>query len=734
MKKIKKRKKTHVLPTKAKLGQRIALITLAMGFIFIGLMFRVISIAVFKKEEYAQGILENMKQREGKIEAPRGTIQDINGKTMAASLLRYNIILSPYEIVNHVVKDEERLEIYETLATQLNQNAKEIQLEVEKRANQSTGNKYYLIARNVDSETAEPLKSLGGVTVARTYIRNYPNGELAAQVIGFFNKNGEGQYGVEEQYNSYLEGKAGRSFYQTEKYNMTTQVVQEPVAGATVTLTIDSVIQKYVTDAMTKYIKQVKPESATAIIMNPKTAEIKGMYSYPSFDPNVYNDLSGQIGQSWTNLSQQQQSTRLLSAWKNNAIQLNYEPGSTFKPLVVAIALEEGVISGNETYDCKGSKNVSGTTIGCWKHEGHGIQTLGEALANSCNVALMDIGEKVDPAKFMQYVKNYGFGQKTGIELAGEEKGQLHQVLGTVERATYSIGQGLTVTPIQLISAFSSVINGGYLMEPYVVSEITDANGKVLLKQDAKVRHQIISTDIANNVRDTLKKVVDEGTGTKAAISGYEIGGKTGTGQEWLVKDGKIVTDEKGKPLRDEENYAISFMGFAPVEDPEVIGLIVFDKIPEGTGVQTLAFKEMMENIFPYLGIPTSTSSDTEDDTIVKVPQVTNQTIYEAIAHLNTTSLNYKILGSGIQVVEQYPSAGSIWDKEGNVTLYTKTQQPERLVEVPNLIGQTIEDARLMVGDKLKIAGEGKGKIISQFPNPGYKIEMGNKIIIQTSE
>lgn len=735
MKKVKSIKKKHALPSKAKLRVRIALTTLFLSIMSVFLVIRLINIAVFKNEVYSKAVLENMTQLERRIEAPRGTIQDINGRTMAASVMTYNIVLSPYDIVTGVKDAEKRENIYNVLATQLKLDVDEVKAEIERRAAAETGNRYYMIAENVDSETAEPLKPLEGVTVARTYQRNYPNGQLAAQVLGFYNGNDEGQYGIEEEYNTYLEGQAGRIFYQTEKYNISSSVLQEPVPGATITLTLDSVVQKYVEDAMKHYIDEVSPKSATAIIMNPKTGEILAMYSYPSFNPNTYNDLSKELGAKWSKMTSEEQTNALYDAWKNHAIQINYEPGSTFKPLIVAMALEEGLISKDATYNCTGSKVVADRTIKCWHREGHGIQTLSEALANSCNIALMEIGTKMDSKEFLQYVKSFGFGEKTGIALAGEEKGQLHDTLGPVEQATYCIGQGLTVTPIQLISAFSSVINGGYLMEPYVVSQITGADGKVLMKKDATVNRQIISSDIANYVREALKKVVDEGTGTKAAISGYQIGGKTGTGQIWKTDEkGKMVKDEKGQAVRDDKYYDISFMGFAPVDDPEVVGLIVFEKIPEHTGAQTLAFKEMMENIFPYLGIPTSLQTDTEDETVVTVPDVVGMSIYDAVAHLNRSQLKYTILGSGLKVDEQYPTAGARWDKNGNVTLYAKTDKPDQLMEVPNLVGKTIQEANTIVSGMFTISGNGSGKITSQFPAAGYKIEANNKIIVQTSE
>lgn len=722
-----KKAKKNTLPSRSHLARRIRFVSRCMCLGLLALAVIVINIVVFNRETYTKGVLANMLQNERTIEAPRGVIQDRNERTLATSLLAYDVILSPYDIVYHVTSDKTRQKIYDSLATQLALPAATIQSEVEERAEKETGNRYYLLAEHVESEKAEPLIGLPGVTIQKTYIRSYLNDELAAQVLGFYSKKGEGQYGVEEEYDAYLQGKSGRTFSQIQKYQIVTSELEEATPGATVTLTLDSTVQRYVEEAMKPYIKEWSPNNASCIVMKPKTGEILAMYSYPSYNPNNYNDLSEQIGaENWKKLSDEQKSKALLESWKNYAIQLNYEPGSTFKPLVVAMALEEGIISADETYHCPGYKNVSGQVIRCWKHEGHGLQTLSEALANSCNVALMDIGEKMDNDQFLAYVKRYGFGEKTGVELAGEEQGQLHTSLGPVEKATYTMGQTLTVTPIQLISAFSSVINGGYLMEPYVVSEIKSQNGEVLLSHEGTMRHQVISTDIADYVREALKKVVDEGTGDKAAVNGYSVGGKTGTGEKWIMKDGKMV--------RDKENYVLSFMGFAPVDDPEIVALVVFDNIPEGTGVPAKAFKDMMENIFPYLQIPTSKEETTDDNLAVTVPDVQNKTLYEAVATLKSKGLSYQVLGSGITVTKQYPSANREIAKGGSVKLYTTTQQPEQLKEVPSLIGNTIEEAKALVAGDFTIEGTGSGKITSQLPSAGSKIEAKNKIIVQTAE
>ncbi|MBP3887166.1 MAG: PASTA domain-containing protein [Cellulosilyticum sp.] len=726
MQKKKRRKKTNALPKKESLNGRILLIGGIMCGVFALLGLEVIRLTLFKHDEYATATLANMNRSESILEAPRGTIQDRNGRNFATSLLTYNVILSPYQIVNNVKTQEKRENIYKTLEEVTGVSASEIKATVMQKIEANPKNQWYPLVQKMEftEEQVEKLKSLGGVTVQKTYKRNYPQGELAAHVLGFY--NGElGQYGVEQGYEDYLVGQSGRAYSQVQDGNIITSEYQEPIPGATVKLTIDQVVQQYVEDTMSKYINEHNPSKASCIVMNPSTGEIMAMYSYPSYNPNTYNNLSGQLGDNvWLNMKQEQMSAALNKAWKNYGIQHTYEPGSTFKPLVAAMALQEGMINTDKTYTCLGYKRVADRTIPCWKAGGHGHQTLSEALANSCNVAMMDMVEDLDGEVFLKYIYDYGFGEETGIELAGEEEGILHDSLRSVEKATYSMGQTFTVTPIQLITGFSSVINGGYLMEPHVVSEVISSSGELLLKHGTVTRRQVLSTSIADVIKTSLQKVVDEGTGTQANVPGYAIGGKTGTGQKFI----------EGTTNRVEDKYAVSFMGFAPVENPEVVALIVMDDMPEGTGAPASAFKDMMTEIFPYLEIETNNSVVVEGQETFTAPDLVGKNIYEAINTLRTLGVEYNVIGTGKTIDKQYPEAGATWRKDGTVTLYAKTETPDQLVEVPDLLGMTIADAKALVGDYFTIQGSGQGVIQHQIPTSGYKIEKGNKIIIETSE
>lgn len=713
MKRRKKKKRT-TLPPRHKMNGRIFVLLTCFVFCLCVLIGRVTYIQVVHGAEYKKIIANRLTNGETDIEAQRGAIVDRNNKTLATSVLAYNIVLSPKDVLT--LKEEQRLKIYKALSPVVGKTVEELTKLVD--ANPTSG--YKVLAKNIDTEVGESLRDLGGVSLVETYIRKYPKETLAAQLLGFFNKDGVGQYGIEQQYEEYLAGVPGRTFSQYQDSKIVTKETQEGKAGATIKLTIDEVIQQYVETTMRKYIAEYGATNASATIMNPNTGEVYAMYSYPEFDPNNYNDLSKQIGEAaWDKLSGEKKYEKMNAAWINRSIQYTYEPGSTFKPIFVAAALDEGIIDGSETYNCFGAATVADTTIRCWKTTGHGYQTLEDVLANSCNVGMIEISKKMDSAKVLDYMKRFGFGEKTAINLPGDNAGLLHSKLGPVEKATYSMGQGMTVTPLQLIRAFSAVINGGYLMEPYVVSEIIDTDRTMLYEHERRVLRQVISTETSKKVTNYLKKVVDTGTGNAAAVSGYDVGGKTGTAQKIGRVDGE---------------YVLSFIGYAPVNNPQVVGLVTLDNIPEGTGAPANAFREMMENILPYLEIELSENATKDEIKTSSVPNVSNQDIYKAINTLFNNKLDYEIIGIGNTVTSQYPKAGETATKGTKIKLYTEAKDAEDVIAVPNIMGMTIEEAKKAVDGKFVLQGSDKGKITSQIPRGGTKIEKNSQVIVKTTE
>lgn len=711
-------KKDYAARNKKRLKKRLFITKTFFIMIVIGLCGRITYLKLEKGNSYEKQVLERMNGTEREIEAQRGNIIDRNNKVIATSTIVYNVILDPSGILE--LPDETRKKTYEALASY----AKKSVQEVEKLVTDNSTSKYKIFLKAISPEDMEKLKEQGvrGVWFEESFIRKYPKNTFAAHLVGFFNKNGEGQYGIEQQYNDYMVGSPGRIFPKLQDGNIVTTEVASPVNGDTVILTIDEVIQQYTEQTMKKYAKEYNALAASAIVMNPKTGEIYAMYSYPEFDPNTYTNLVNQVGkEAWNKATDEERSAMLNRAWKNYNIQNPYEPGSTFKPLVVAMALEEGIITENTQFNCTGGKQVFDTRIPCWKKGGHGVQNVEQVLANSCNVGMMDIVEKVPDEMFLEYMNKYGFGDITGIDLPGEANGILHTAksLGPVEKATGSMGQGFTATPLQIITAFSSLINGGYLLQPFTVSQVVDENQKIVYEHTSDIKRQVISNETAAKLTRMMESVLTHGTGVNGAVAGYHIGGKTGTAQKQPRKDNKHI---------------LSFVGYAPVNDPEVITLVLFDEIPDDSGVPPKAFKELMENILPYMGIETDTNMASNDSSVSVVPDFTNKSIYDAVNMLVHEQLDYETIGVGKKVVSQYPAPGTKLPKQSVVKFYLETDKPDLIREVPDLKGLTVEQATTLVGDDFKISASKNGKIESQTPKKGIKIEKGSQIIVQTVE
>jgi stage V sporulation protein D (sporulation-specific penicillin-binding protein) len=433
------------------------------------------------------------------------------------------------------------------------------------------------------------MNDIKGIFAREAYVRAYPNDNFAASVIGF-TQNNTGAYGIELFYNKYLVGEDGKSISQIVEESTGSLEIMEPIDGSDIYTTIDFTIQSYVEQAINKFVSEVSAESVRVIIMDPRDGSILAMSSYPDFNPNLpYNEISRN---DTYNVTSQQE------LWKNSNISNGYEPGSTFKPFTVAMALEENLIDiDNDKFYCPGYKipYPGVDPIYCWKRDGHGIQTVFEALANSCNVALMDIGVMVGRENFAKYQQTFGFGKVTGVDLPGDVsmRSAMYSVdeLDPVQLQTSSFGQGQAVTHLQLITGFSSLINGGLLYQPRILDRIIDQNGNIVVQGETIVLNKVASREVSDSMRKALESVVSEGTGKSAELSGYSIGGKTGTSE---IGDRSI------------KDYIVSFVGFSPVENPEVITLVVVDK-PQAEKVDsriaTKLFKEIMKDVLPYLSI-----------------------------------------------------------------------------------------------------------------------------------
>lgn len=592
--------------------------------------------------------------------------------------------------------------------------------------------KYKIIAKKVPAEKYEQIKALDliGVGGESDSQRIYAFSQTAASVVGFMGTD-VGLLGVEKQYDKYLKGVQGRDFTKYTSADEVEKNIIEAQNGDTIVTTIDTNIQKFAEEAIANEVKRSSPQRAAMIVMNPNTGEILAMACSPGFDLNNPYDLAGVDEES---LTDEERNNALYDMWRNYNISDTYEPGSTFKPVTVAAALEEGIISPNQTFYCSGQKKfteLEGMTrdyIGCWKTGGHGTQTLEEALANSCNVAMMDISADMGKELFYTYQKAFGFGEYTEIDLPGEARTDilLHKLedIKRVQLATMSFGQTFNCTPLQLMDAFSAVINGGKLMKPYVVSQVIDAEGREVLKNSPTIVRKVISKETSDIVRNYLLATVDRGTGQKVKIEGYEIGGKTGTAQQG-VRHENIEDDI----------YVLSFVGFAPIDNPQVIALSLIDDPLQGDqGSAAPMLKELLEKTLPYMGIEkTSASSSSTEDEVkgVVLDNYIGEVLQVATSSLSMLNLEYEVVGTGKVITNQFPEGGATVKEGDKVTIWVKKSDDAQKVKVTSLIGMTYDEAvaKLTEMEIVPVTeGDQSGKVVSQSPEEGIEIEVGGSV------
>ncbi|ONI45320.1 hypothetical protein AN641_00605 [Candidatus Epulonipiscioides gigas] len=704
---------------KTRLINRILIFILVYVSSIVILIGKMVYILINDNKEYELIVLEALGTKDVVIKPLRGSILDKNHKTLASSQITYDIILDPKTLLQELSKDA-RMYTITNLAKFFNKPEKEI-LDI---INNNPNTHYRVFEKHISIDQRDELLklNLSGVAYIQSFSRTYPKGDFASALIGYYN-NETGRFGVEQFYNKQLKGEEGRIFTSITSGELFTKKNMPVINGASLVLTLDEVIQQTVEQVMDDYVKKAKPVAASAIIMNPNTGAIYSMYSYPSFNPNTYGNLTQELGATtWDSMSPEQKAIALYTAWENYNIYNRYEPGSTFKPLMVAAAIDMGYLDPeNFRANCTGSIKVDGVIVKCWYGPGHGIQTVEQVLANSCNPGVIEIAEMVPNDVFHKYMLEFGLLEKTGIDLAGEQVGIIHSLegFGPIQKATSSMGQTFMLTPIQLLTGFASVINGGYLIEPYVVSHIIDESQSIIYSKIPKIKRQVISSETSKILAQYLEAVVLTGTGGFAAVPGYRIGGKTGTA-------------EKGYP-RDGSTEILSFVGYTPIDKPEIIALVLIDEVEDdeigGTG---LAFSKIMTEILPYMEIFADNKKPAPVN-LVKVPNIKNLDIYDAINKINALELDIITKGGGNIVSEQYPAAETLLPKSANVTLYLETKKPHNLVIVPNVIDLPVEEARKLLGNLLTLEGPLTGNILTQIPPEGTLIEKNSKIIVQTT-
>lgn len=720
---------------KTKLAFSMAVMTLAL----FGLGGRVYYIKTVHGEEYeTEAKIQVVRSHDMTIAPNRGTIMDRNKQALAISTTVYNVVLDPKVLVEgYDLEEQER-----TIRTLSETPELELKYEDLKKfitIDPSTGKLYAdtnwkILKKQVSREVVEKLKeeNLRCVYYQKDTKRSYPLNTVACHVLGFMRDT---NWGLENSYNEELSGTPGRSFISYDGSSNASAQEIPAEDGATIITTIDYTIQQYAEQAVQKAFEDYNPQDAAILVMNPKTGEVLAMASAHKFDNNnpsepleLQTDPSFQA--KWDAMTPEEKNLYWNTQWRNFNITNSYEPGSIFKPMVVAAALEEGIVSENDPFFCSGVKNVAGESIHCWRRTyGHGQETLQDLLTNSCNVGMMDIGERMGKELFYKYQKDFGFGELTGIDLPGEASASflMYSVdrMGPVELATMSFGQSFNCTSIQVLNAFSAVINGGDLMKPYVVSQVVKPDGTVIKENRPEVIRKVISKETSDTVRRYMRAVVEDGTGSKAKIEGYSIGGKTGTAQQGN---------------RDEGLYTLSFIGYIPVENPEIVALVVIDKpeeYVEGSSSCAPTFKLLMENIIKYKNIePEFVTEQTEVKKTGKVvvDDYTDCSLREVTGSLESLKLNYEVIGSGNKVTNQAPHGGTEVEEGSKILLYvTKAEGDTGNIQVPNVSGLSYDEAVGAITDarlEAVIEGDQAGVVLKQSPSAGISVEEGTEITL----
>lgn len=746
-------------------------IQIAMMLFACAIIINLFKVSVVQNKKY-EALANNYHFGTMRLEAQRGAIYDATGTPLAWSATVYNVYIDPQlfrEEMDDVQKNNESKQaaadkngktatdivdvatLRENIATYLAGKLNLQKADIEKAFD--ADGRYYILQTQVEKNVADEIENyfdnlnLVSFATEATTRRYYPQEELAASVIGFTNGDGDGQYGLEYQYNNYLAGVDGRivsaQAANGEEMPYRYSTTYEAQNGSSLYLTLDTTMQYYLEKAIGEMaVKFNVQQRACGIIMNPKTGAIYAMATYPSFDLNNPSDIyDTATSRALDSLSGQEYSDAYLAAretqWKNKAISEIYYPGSVFKVFTSAAAFEENLIDlQNDSFYCSGYFTVMGEKIGCSNRSGHGTQTFTQALTNSCNPAFMEIGLRLGVEKFSYYFKGFGLTEKTGIDLPGEVASLYipEDTMSNVDLASSSFGQANKITPIQMITAYSAAINGGKLVTPYLVQEVVDADGNIVMEHETEEKRQVISEETSKTIREQLEAVVEGNGGHNAYIQGYRIGGKSGTSE-------KLDEYTEGQEMK----YVASYGCFAPADDPEVIMLIMADQPDNsiayyGSTVVVPYARTVMSEILPYLGFYPEYTDEEYADRNVTVPLVQEKSLDSATATLDDMGLSYEVVGEGSSIVSQCPKTGAVIEKGGKVILYTEENTEPEVVEVPNLVGLSAAEANTaltQLGLNIVTMGASSdnadAKVQFQSEPAGTSVEVGTVINLTMS-
>lgn len=700
------------MPAELHIRKRVLTLLVLLIFLFGVLVCRIAYLTTARSAELtSRGVRQ--WTREGTVYARRGNILDTNGQTLVMSATAYIVSVEPGKVQDvqafaRVISPILGLS-EEKVAEKASQRGKS-SVTLKRQVSRETADQLRQLKQSKDAETAAAASALlFDEDVRRVYLR----GAFLTQTLGLVNVDGVGQSGLEQQYETLLRGEAGRSMRSVDGkarpiYDSGNLYI-EPQDGSTIRLTIDATIQEIVEKAMRECYEVNKAQAVHALVMDVYTGAVLAMCSKPDYDPND---------------PPREQLDALQSLMRIRLISDSYEPGSTFKILTAAAALDSGVTTPEDGFYCSGKIKVDGDTIKCWGSP-HKAETMAQALQNSCNPVFVELALRMGAQRFYQYLHAFGLGSKTNIDLQGEESGILIPVnsVKNVDLARIGFGQSVAVTPIQLLTAACSVLNGGRLMRPYLLKEAVSPDGTVLYRTSPKVVSTPISEETSLTMRKLLEDVVAVGGAKNARIPGYRIGGKTGTAQ--VYKDGRIVRNV----------HIGSFLGFAPADDPRIALLVIVDEAdaPVDYGGTTAApfARQILEDVLPYLGYQPDEGEDSEP---LQVPDVTGQPLWEARRVLSSMGLKVLDDGGSGSVTAQMPSAGAKLRTGGQMMLYTYDEalpETETLVCVPDVSGKSIASAASLLRQRgLEMEIDGSGFAVSQEPAAGSFLAPDSVVLV----
>ena len=780
---------------------RTTLLMIVLGVCtFLALFWKLYDLQINRHDEMWERAVDQ-QTRSATVPASRGTIYDCNGYMLAVSSTAEEVNISPKEIAAFVEKQKQSIEDAKAKAAEKGQTytAPELrdqtyiarglsrilevdQTRIEERMTK-TDSMYENIRKKVEQTQADEVrrfingeideegnevpkeqrKKLQGVWMNPDSKRIYPYSSLGANVIGFVNADNKGGVGLEAKYDSELEGTAGmtvaaKNAAGTELLYQGYEQIFDAENGDNLVLTLDINVQAALEKGIEAMAKKFNAANgATGIVMDVNNGAIVGMASYPNYDLNdygtLYDDaLKAKLEATLAALEAQRMtfsteeeyeaavsnaaSSAMQTQWRNKCIDSTYEPGSTFKPITLASALEEGVISMNSSFNCTGSVQVGKWTIHCSKKGGHGHQTLEQAVGNSCNPAFINIGQRLGGETFYEYMKAFGLTEPTGVDMIGETKGIISKsslVNDAASLASYAFGQTFNVTPLELIRAQAACVNGGYLYTPYIVEQVLDDEGNVLSQHDSTPIRQVVSEETSAKVRQCLEYVVAQGTGKNGQVAGYRIGGKTGTA-------------DKTETRNTTKEIVVSFMCFAPADDPQYIMLLTMDTpsrttgtYPSGGNMVAPTASQVMAEILPYLGIEPDYTAEELAGVDAAVPNVVGRTAADAKTILESAGFACKTVGNGETVTDQTPAGGAIVPNNANIILYLGTEKSDAPCTVPNVVGKTAAQANQALSDAgliMKVAGatsatSGNVFAITQDKEPGTELKAGSVVTVQ---